>query len=478
MKRSFSTTAIGDGCTINTLTLQADIDACHNAGGGVLTLPPGRYLSATIHLRDNVTLHLAEGATLLGSNRIADYPVLPPTLTRIDTFLNRALVVARGVRNVAITGRGTIDGQGRLGENDFMDDPEHDRQYRPLLVWFDRCEDVRTEGITFQAAGFWTQTYSRCRGGIVDGIRVRDNVNDNNDGCDILDSRDFIVQNCDIDCIDDGICLKSYTAEGCHNITIRRNRVKSLCNAIKTGTDSSGEGFQDILIEDNELWQVGRAGLALETTDGGKLERVVVRNLRMDVVGTPIFLKLGNRHLPTRDAAGNLLAVSAPGSLQDITIENLEATVDNETKPVKERYTADEERLYQVTRPHTSSITGYPGQMVENIRLSNIRIEALGGYGEQIVAGHITREIPEVTTKYPNPDMFGTLPAFGLYVRHARNLDLADVSFISRVSELRPALFFEDVHQAQLREVAHSGNSGGLLHCHPCCSGIKTPFLG
>src|SRR5690606_27792709 len=151
-------------------------------------------------------------------------------------------------------------------------------------------------------SGMWTETYSKCKNVHVDHITVKDNYIFNADGCNMLDVDGFIIENCNINAQDDAICLKGYTKEGCRNGIIRNNKVRSICNGIKMGTDSSG-GFRDILIENNEVWHTGISGLALEITDGGIMDNVVVRNIKMNVVATPIFIMLGNRN---RQVAGDL----------------------------------------------------------------------------------------------------------------------------------------------------------------------------
>lgn len=466
--------AADGGNVLCTQAIQKAIDACNAVGGGDVVVPEGTFLTGTVYLKDNVTLRVNKGATLLGSNRIADYPEPAKSRTRMDDFLSRSLIFARQARNISVIGEGVIDGQGRLHQNDFLDDPKRARSYRPMILWFDQCENILVSGVTFKAAGFWTQCYSRCQNGRISGIAVRDNVNDNNDGCDIVDSRDFIVENCDIDCIDDGICLKAFTEEGCRNITIRNNRVKSLCNAIKTGTDSSGQGFQDLLIENNHLYQVGRAAIALETTDGGILRNVVVRNTTMNVVATPIFIKLGDRQRPTVGPDGNDVVPERIGIIENVHISGIRATVDDETMPVKDEYTHDEQRLYKGTEPKASSITGIPGYYVENVTIEDVDIEILGGYHKpRTQAKYADFDVAENSTKYPNPDMFGILPGYGFFIRHAKTVKMHDVRIATRVADVRPAVVLDDVHDSEFTDVTkESVSDTALFRIKPNCTGI------
>ena len=467
--------AVSGGTALCTEAIQKTIDACHAAGGGQVVVPVGSFLTATLHLKDNVEFHLEKGATLLGSTKIADYPFLPPTATRIDEFLTRALIFARGAKNLSIIGEGVIDGNNRVGQTDFLDDPKRKRKDRPLLVWLDQCENVLVKDVTFKAAGFWTQAYSRSKGGLISGIKVRDSTNDNNDGCDLVDSHDFVVENCDIDCLDDGICLKAYTELGCKNITIRNNKVKSLCNAIKTGTDSSGDGFQNLLIENNELDQVGRAALALETTDGGFLKNIVIKNIKMNVVGTPIFIKLGDRQRPMTDANGNKIVPQRIGIVEDIHVSGIRATVGAVTKPEKDVFSHDETRLYADTGPAPSSITGIPDHDVKGITIENVEIVILGGYKKPVTAKYVDHAVPEKSESYPNPDMFGMLPGYGFYLRHAKDVTLRNIKVTSKIEDPRAVVYLDDVHDSKFTGfTCRNVSETPAFLVKPSCSNLVT----
>ena len=212
--------------------------------------------------------------------------------------MGRSLVLAQGADRVGVTGEGTLNGNSKT-KNDFYG-RGRENGHRPTILWFDECTNVTVQGVTMTSAGFWTSSYTLCRNLRIDGIRITDSTFMNNDGCDICDCENVVIEHCDIDCLDDAVCLKGFMPGGCKNIVVRNNRLRSLCNAIKTGTDSSG-GFQNLLIENNKVYQTGIAGIALEITDGGTMQNVDIRNTVMDVVGTPIFIKLGNRNRPMYD---------------------------------------------------------------------------------------------------------------------------------------------------------------------------------
>ncbi|NIA12984.1 MAG: DUF1565 domain-containing protein [Nitrospiraceae bacterium] len=434
--------AIEGGDVLCTQALQGAIDACALAGGGRVTVPSGTFLTGGVELRDRVNLHLEPKAVLLGSPWFRDYPPHEPrTKARYDRYLRTSLLFAQGADGISVTGEGTLNGNSQ-SPNDFMDGDRR-AKHRPCIIWFDECTNVTVKDVTFTSSGFWTETYTRCRNVWVDGITVMDSTFRNNDGCNIVDCENVVVENCDIDALDDGICLKAYTPEGCKNVVIRNNRVRSLCNGIKAGTDSSG-GFQNILIENNTVWQTGIAGLALECVDGGVMRNVTVRNIEMDVVETPIFIKLGDRNRPVY--VDGVETTPSVGTLQDVHISGIRATVNDAKK-----YT-DEERAVHNYTPYASSITGIPGHFVERVTIHDVDIEILGGFPVR-TEEDAQRTVEEKSTKYPENRMFGVLPAYGFYIRHAKDLRLSDIRIAIRQEDARPAFVLDDVHDSTFQNV-------------------------
>ncbi len=297
--------------------------------------------------------------------------------------------------------------------------------------------------MTFTSSGFWTETYTKCKNVHVDGITVRDSTFRNNDGCNIIDCENALVENCDINALDDGICLKGYTEEGCKNVVIRNNTVRSLCNGIKAGTDSSG-GFQNILIENNRIWQTGIAGIALELVDGGLMQNVIVRNIEMDVVETPIFIKLGDRNRPVYP--NGVETKPANGAIRDVHISGIHATVNN-----AEKYGDEEEAQHNYT-PYTSTITGIPGYCIERLYIDDVNIEILGGFPVR-TEEDAQRVVEENSTKYPENRMFGVLPAHGFYIRHVKDLHMNNVNVSIRQEDARPCFVLDDVHDSEFHGI-------------------------
>jgi len=454
--------AVADGKTLCTEAIQKAIDACADAGGGRVIVPSGTFLTSTIFIKSYVNLHLEDNAVLLGSPWFKDYPPQKPTeRRRYERYLLTSLLFAQGVHDISVTGKGTLNGNSK-GENDFMSDGRTAR-HRPCLLWFDGCTNVLVKDVTFTSSGFWTETYTMCRNVHVNGITVTDSTFRNNDGCNIIDCDNFLVENCNIDALDDAICLKGYTFRGCNNVVIRNNRVKSNCNGIKAGTDSSG-GFKNVLIEDNEVYQTGISGIALELVDGGTMENVIVRNIKMDIVGTPIFIKLGDRNRPIYTNGAD---IKVPvGILRDVKISGIHATVDKIRKP------SEKQTQFSNFTPYASSITGIPGHYVENIYIDDVDIEILGGFPVR-TEKDAQRSIDENSKKYPENRMFGVLPAYGFYIRHVRNLNMNNIRVAIRQKDARPAFVLDDVHDSVFHDISTEDISATPSFSVPSnCTGI------
>jgi len=402
-----------DGTTLCTDAIQSAIDACAEAGGGTVRFPDGTFLSGSLALRSGVTLHLDEGATLLGSPDREHYYRTTDDGGRVF----RNLIHGEGLQDVAICGKGTIDGSGAA----FRDKTKA----RPKAIYLAECRNVLVEDVRLRDAGSWMQHYRLCENVTIRGIDVFNHVSYNNDGLNIDSCRNVEIVDCRIDSDDDGIVLKSLSDEPCVNVTVHDCTVSSHCNALKMGTESGG-GFVDITISDCTVFsprrseviygrQRGLAGIALEIVDGGRLENVTVSDVTIEGVSVPIFLRLGNR---ARSYSGG----PKPGVG---TFRNV--------------------RLSDITARGTSvigcSITGLPGHPIEDVILEDIDLSFDGGG----TIDDTTREIPEREDAYPESTMFGTLPAFGFYCRHARGLTFEDVRLRTDEPDLRHAMVFDDV---------------------------------
>src|ERR1035438_7137412 len=409
--------AVGDGKAKDTAAIQRAIDSAASAGGGMVLVPNGNYLCGTIQLRDNVTLHLAEGATILGSTEGSDY------VNFAASGFNRAplaLVLAQKARNIAITGRGKLNGQG--GSFTLKDNAPG----RPFGIKLVECQDVLIADVRVQDAAAWVIHLLACERVVVRGVRVWSHANYNNDGLDIDGCADVAVSQCHLDCQDDAICLKSTPSRICENIVISDCIASSHCNLIKMGTSSAG-GFRNVTITNCALLAPryskkltgadrGIGGISLDLVDGGVMDRIAISNITMDGITLPLFIRLGSRHRKDNQPAS---------TLRNVMISNVVAT-----------------NMGVVG----SSITGLPSQSVENVTLSNLQFTYEGGGTSQ----DAQRAVPERDNAYPEGWMFGALPAWGLYCRHVKGLKLHNVKLLLTAPDARHAMVFDDVEDLDL----------------------------
>ena len=408
--------AIGDGATMDTAALQKAIEACHAGGGGTVWFPAGVYRSGGLILKDHVTLYLDNGAVLLGSDKLDDYPKIRPDFrSYTDRYTHSALIYGEGLQHVAIHGQGTIDGQGGAFSGDYL--------LRPFLIRFVGCTDVSLRDVTLTNPAMWTVHFLACDRVNVDGIVIRSRCNKNNDGIDIDSCRGVRVANCDISSGDDAIVLKSTSYRLCEDVVITNCVLSTDCNAIKLGTESHG-GFKRVSVSNCVIRDTHLAGVAIEMVDGGVLDGVAVSNLAMENVSAPVFIRLGNRARTFEEGQ----PVPGVGRLENVSISNITAT--------------GADRI-------GCSITGQKGYPVRNIAIDQVRIEFAGG-GTRGDARSTPRELPD---KYPEYNMFGVLPAYGFYVRHAENLRFNGIELSAKNEDARPAMLFEDVKELSLSRV-------------------------
>lgn len=446
--------AVPDAQTMNTSAIQSAIDAANKKGGGRVIIPEGKFLTGSIILKSNVELHLAQNAVLLGSTNPDDY-----------RQLNRwiALLLADGQNHISITGKGSIDGQGRLLalhiDSLFYAGKLDSARYnfvemrpsflvRPQLIELVRCQQIEVRNVTLLNAACWVQTYDQCTEVMLDSVQVNSDAYWNNDGIDISDCRKVRITNCSINAADDGICLKSHSADyDCDSIYIANCTVRSSASAVKLGARSHG-GFKNITIENIRIYDTFRSAIAIECVDGGIVENIIVDHIDAVNTGNAIFIRLGTRN--TR--AGG-------GVLRNITIKNMNVEVPFGRPDAAYEIRGPDLPFFHNTFP--ASITGVPGYRVENITLENIDIHYPGRGNNGLANLPLSRleMIPERAGDYPEFSMFGELPAWGFYVRHVDGMTMKNVAVSIAAPDYRPCLVFDDVRNLAIDSVTISGDA-------------------
>jgi polygalacturonase len=438
--------AKGDSTAIETDAINKAVDAASAGGGGTVWFPAGNYLSFSIHLKSNITLHLDNGAFLIGADPAAgkggyDSPE-PNAFNKYQDFghshWHNSLIWGENIENVSITGHGWIIGNGLTRSG--RETPGLGNK----AIAFKLCRNVTLRDFTVLTGGHFCLLATGVDNMTIDNLRI----DTNRDGLDIDCCRHVHISNCSVNSpFDDAIVLKSSFGLGfarmTEDVTItncsvsgfdigtflngtyqRKNydRVPDrgvVTGRIKFGTESNG-GFRNITIS-NCTFEFCR-GLALETVDGGLLEDISVTNVTMrDVMGAPFFLRLGAR---MRGPEGIPV-----GKLRRVNISNMV--------------------VYSANPDYASLILGIPGFDIEDIRLNNITILAKGGASEE----QASLLVPEKENAYPDPQEFGKIPVYGFFIRHVKNIELSDIEIKLENEDPRPPFFLEDVKGASFVNV-------------------------
>ena len=432
--------AKADTTMLSTTALQRAIDDCSAAGGGRVIVPTGNFKTGSIRLKSNVHLFLEHGATLYGSTNLKDYTPMKSDYVSLRTQTTTIqLIYADGVKNVVIDGYGTIDGRGRAFKKLSWND---EGITRPHLIRFIQSEDITIKNVTLKNSGCWMQHYLACDRLKIEGIKVVNRNNYNNDALDLDGCHDVVVQGIIADSDDDGITLKSTSPRLCENIRITDCVVSSHCNAVKLGTETNG-GFRNINISGIVVkpssdqqekffgqW-IGTSAISLEIVDGGTMENVNVSDFTIEGTESPIFIRLGNRGRGYKlrseqkalsgngndDTIAELIPIDHVGQIESIRINNIQV--------------------------HNAgaigcSITGLPGHPIRNVWLSNISIHHKGGVKTEDLKIINDTINDEKEKEYPEATMWGNLPAKGFFVRHARNIKFNNVNIRTEKPDVRP----------------------------------------
>lgn len=305
--------AVGDGTTLNTAAIQRAIDAAALADGGTVVFAPGTYLTGSLFVKSGVTLRMDPGVTLMGSKRIEDYPVLPTRVAGIEMVWPAALVNVYEQSDVAITGEGTIDGNGKI----FWDSYWALRQtYEPRgLRWasdYDACRPRLLQvfnstrvhiggGLLLRRSGFWTLHICYSTHVSVDRVTIRNNEDGrgpSTDGIDIDSSQHVLVQHADIAVNDDALCFKAgrdadglRVARCTEDVIVRDCIVRDGAAGVTFGSETSG-GFRNIEVHGITVLDPVPVGILFKSarSRGGFGERLRLHDITM--VNVPVVLRV------------------------------------------------------------------------------------------------------------------------------------------------------------------------------------------
>jgi len=436
--------AAGDGQTDDTKAINKAIAAAANDGGGTILFPSGTYRSGSVHLKSHITLYLGRGAVLEATDEASAYdPAEPFNGPQYQDFghshWHNSLIWGENLHDVSIEGPGMIYGKGLLREEAKN---KSQKGIGNKSIALKNCRNIQLKDFTIKHGGWFGLLATG-----VDNLRVENLLIDTNrDGMDIDCCRNVHVTNCTVNSPrDDAIVPKSSYAlhkaittqdmtisdcivsgfpegtvlDGTAKMPENANNGHTGTGRIKFGTESNG-GFKNITIS-NCVFEHCR-GLALETVDGALLEDVSISNITMrDIGNAPIFLRLGSRMRgPKSIPVGQLRRVN----ISNVVVHN----ADNATGCL---------------------ISGIPGHQIEDVKISNVRIDYEGGGTSK----EANIQPPENAHHYPEPDMFGKMPSYGFYIRHVKGIELSNVKLTYEQADMRPAFRLNDVEDADFRFV-------------------------
>ena len=439
--------ARGDGKTLDTAAINQAIAAAAAAGGGTVNFPPGNYRSYSIRLQSNVGLHLGHGCTLIAEEGTGfDAAESNQPWENYQDFghnhWHNSLIWGEGLNDISITGLGRIWGKG-LSRGEGPPPQAETPGVGNKSVSLKNCRNVVLRDFSVLHGGHFAILATGVDNLTIDNVHI----DTNRDGIDIDCCRNVRVTNCSVNSPwDDAIVLKSSYALG----FARSTEMVTISNCLVSGDYEEGTVLDGTfrrfdparkLAPYEEVWRTGRIkfgtesnggfknitisncvfdachGLALESEDGALLEDVTITNLTMrDIYDAPIFMRLGSR---MRGPAG-----AAVGAIRRVLINNVVCS--NAGSSI------------------CSIITGIPGHKIEDVRLSNIVIEHKGGGTRE----QAKLRIEEKEAGYPDPDMFGPMPAHGFFVRHVRGIEMEGIKIIAADPDERPAIVLEDVENA------------------------------
>jgi polygalacturonase len=435
--------AKGDGKTIDSYAINRAIEAVASCGGGTVYFPPGNYLSYSIRLKSHIRLFLDAGAKIIAAFPSASEGYDEAEPNEYDRFQDfghshwkNSLLWAIGEEDITICGQGSIYGMGLTREESRL------KGVANKAISLKECKNITLKDIRMLHCGHFALLATGVENMTIDNLFI----DTNRDGLDIDCCRNVRISNCTVNSPwDDAIVLKASYGLGyfkdTENVTItncfvsgydkgtvadgtyRRDEPQApdhgfTCGRIKFGTESSG-GFKNITIS-NCIFERCR-GLALETVDGGSLEDVTISNITMrDIVNAPFFLRLGAR---MRSPEGTPV-----GKMRRISIDNI--------------------NVFNADSRYASIISGIPGHVIEDVTLSNIRIRYKGGYSRE----DASLVPPENEKLYPEPWMFGTIPASVFFVRHARNIHFHHIYAGFEKEDFRPAFVLDDASNIEIKE--------------------------
>ena len=431
--------ANGDSTSLDTQSIQAAIDACNKDKGGTVLIPAGDFVVGTLELKSNVTLHLTAQGRLLGSPNIEHYKAgngIPPGNGNI------VLMSAANAENIAIEGAGTIDGNGAkffTGKGDMTGPGQNSSQgyfQRPHLLIFYRCSNLAIRDVFLTASAYHCTRILQCRRVHLDGVRIHNRVNLNNDGFHINSSEYVHVVNCDVTCQDDACALFGSNKF----VTVTNCTFSTRWSVFRFG----GGEAENITVSNCVIYETYGCPIKMRCGARGRLENITFSNLILKNVTGPISIGLDSGR------RGTSVETVQPvkGIVRNINFNGIRATVvaegrQHEDLPWPQKFRPGETRSCIV-------LNGVGNDFLEGISFQDVHVTYEGGGTRE----EATAEVPKLAGEYFE---IGTPPAYGIYARNVRGLTLNNVRLEVTKPDLRPAVIFDNVVDAAVNGLSAQG---------------------
>ncbi len=424
----------------NAQSINSAIEYCNENGGGIVVVDNGAYTCGTVYLKSNVVLYIEKYSSIIASHNTND-------------FTENALIYADNCENIGIVGSGKICGEGNFFSlkphlppktepfKNTLDVWDLRQEYRKrirfphknkygYLMLLKNCNRIKLYNLILENAAMWTVNVNSSNDVNISNIVINNNRHVANcDGIDICGSSNVVVKKCFVSTADDGITLKNNMSvitsgddglkvknnldvtckTGMSNIYIHDCEVISCTNAFKIGTETSLD-ITDVTVENcnfylTDIYPAGVSGISIESCDGAKVKNVNISDITMDSMACPLFIRLCNRN------GDNKPELDGKGRIEGITIKNIQA--DNVEIPIM--------------------IMGIPNQKIKEVNLENFDVK----YADGKDYIDLRFKIPEQEKEYPECNRFRNINAYGLFLRHADNVQIRNVKVKPRNKTLR-----------------------------------------
>jgi len=414
--------AKADGITDNTEALQQALNLCSEAGGGIVLLGRGTYISGTLQIKSNTELRIEKGAVLEAIFEPSAYPEISLMLsqdgcneTTQPEQKGYSFLYSFQAHEIRLSGEGIV----YVGGERFRD-----LSVRPFLLRVIECSRVSVEGLSFLQSASWCFHIHRSEKVKVEGLKIRSEGIRNGDGIDIDSSSDVEILNCDIQTCDDAICLKTTTEKSCTQIRVRDCVLESSCSAFKIGTETVGD-FSNIEVSHCSILGSGVVAIKITAVDGGSVRNVSFSDLSVRNATGPIFLATGDRRRNYMYESTS----SRRSTIENVTFRRIEI----ETT----RYLR-----YESGKPVYDSgqgivVSGAPKQEISNIFFEEMKVSFWGGIEHKEI---LQKKIPYLTNEYPECHKLGVLPSYGYYFQYAKNIQIINCKERLLNTDVRPLM--------------------------------------